>query len=509
CIGGTTVSGTSLLAHAVGINTFVTGGIGGVHRGGEISMDISADLFELHSTPITVVSAGIKSILDIPKTLEVLETLGVCVLTYSSSLESPFPAFFSSQSRSRAPYNVGCPKEIAKMMKVQRELALNSGMLVGVPIAQEHEVPEVESAIREAIQEMEDFGIQGKEVTPFLLSKVTQLTKGDSLEANLALIRNNADVGSRIAKEYAMLSSRSIDLPLSIKKNSPIVVGGAAVDLIAQFLSLSSPWMPPLTKGRCNAFRRSWAEYRSGPLSATPPPILCIHNLTDNAHISVVEGKSTATYCVITMRWVKSRYSPQMIERLVFDDAPLIVLDGNIPLATVEAIKKKALEGRVPVLFEPTDVHKAHKPFSNLETASSITYISPNERELEFILKKYDLNLGERINYCIDLSQEILCYVQVIVVTLAENGVLVIRRGSSSSDPFLSIMTHRVLSSSGAGDCFIAGFAASLLKTRGHQDMAVGLGMQAAIQSLNAVSAVPQSFEALDWDFSANGIHYL
>ncbi|KAH3710524.1 hypothetical protein DPMN_070008 [Dreissena polymorpha] len=181
--GGTTVSGTMVLAHMAGIPVFVTGGIGGVHRGAESTMDISADLTELGRTPVTVVSAGIKSILDIGRTLEYLETQGVCVATYGAT--NDFPAFFSRSSGFKAPYHVTSPYQVACMIEKNHELGLQSGSLIAVPIPLEFDTlgQEIETVIQSVVREAQDKGISGKEVTPYILKRVNDLTQGKSLQA--------------------------------------------------------------------------------------------------------------------------------------------------------------------------------------------------------------------------------------------------------------------------------------------------------------------------------------
>ncbi|XP_035772051.1 pseudouridine-metabolizing bifunctional protein C1861.05 isoform X1 [Neolamprologus brichardi] len=197
--GGTTVSATMIAAHRAGIPVFVTGGIGGVHRDGENSLDISADLTELGRTPIAVVSAGVKSILDIGRTLEFLETQGVCVATYGQSKN--FPAFFSPQSGFRSACHVSNPEEAAKLIASSLSLGLQSGVLLAVPIPEEHAASgqQIENTIKVAVAEARAEGVMGKDVTPFILQKVSALTQGKSLQANIALIHNNAKVGSQIA----------------------------------------------------------------------------------------------------------------------------------------------------------------------------------------------------------------------------------------------------------------------------------------------------------------------
>uniref|UniRef100_A0A182INK8 Uncharacterized protein n=1 Tax=Anopheles atroparvus TaxID=41427 RepID=A0A182INK8_ANOAO len=208
--GGTTVAGTLLIAQSVGIRIFATGGIGGVHREGERTMDISADLIELGRCPVAVVSSGVKSILDIPRTLEYLETQGVCVATYGSD-DCAFPAFYTRSSGSRAPYNLSDATAAAKVLHINRELGLRSGILIGVPIPELYALDsgEMDQVIAEALREANQKQIHGKEVTPFILSAVSQLTRGKSLDANMALIKNNARVAAEIAVELNRIENGS------------------------------------------------------------------------------------------------------------------------------------------------------------------------------------------------------------------------------------------------------------------------------------------------------------
>lgn len=201
-IGATTVATTMICAELAGISIFVTGGIGGVHRGAETTMDISADLEELSQTNVAVICAGAKSILDIGLTLEYLETKGVPVVGYGTDA---FPAFYSATSQFASNFRVDSPEEVADMLKVKWELGLNGGAVIANPIPAESSLDEQEisTIIEQALQEATDNGIKGKDVTPFLLGKVKELTEGKSLEANIALVMNNAKIGAQIAKAYA------------------------------------------------------------------------------------------------------------------------------------------------------------------------------------------------------------------------------------------------------------------------------------------------------------------
>ena len=196
--GATTVAGTMIIAEQVGIQLFVTGGIGGVHRGAAESFDISADLEELKQTNVVVICAGVKSILDIGATIEYLETGGVPIITFGSD---EFPAFYSRRSGFPAECRMDDPREIAELIMAKSSMGLKGGMLVACPISPEHEIDfeSMDLTIRQAIKESEEKGITGKRITPFLLDKVKELTEGRSLEANIQLVLNNAKVGGEIA----------------------------------------------------------------------------------------------------------------------------------------------------------------------------------------------------------------------------------------------------------------------------------------------------------------------
>jgi pseudouridine-5'-phosphate glycosidase len=203
--GATTVAATMRLAALAGIRVFVTGGLGGVHRGGHRTLDVSADLTELSTTDVAVISAGVKSILDIGLTLEALETLRVPVLAYRTN---EFPAFFSRTSGHQAPVRVDTPDEIAAIMATKWELGIGGGIVLANPIPTADEIPaeKIDSIIEHAIEEMNASGIHGKEATPFLLRRIVELTDGASLTANIALVNNNARLGAEVATAYAALT---------------------------------------------------------------------------------------------------------------------------------------------------------------------------------------------------------------------------------------------------------------------------------------------------------------
>jgi len=202
--GATTVAATMIASELAGIKVFATGGIGGVHRGAAETFDISADLQELANTNVAVVCAGIKAILDLELTLEYLETQGVPVLAYQTD---ELPAFYTRKSGFKVDYNMQTPKEIAELLKVKFDLKLKGGVVIANPIPEEFSMDydEMTQAISSALKEQDEKGIKGKESTPFLLSKVKELTQGKSLEANIELVLNNARLAAEIAKEFVKL----------------------------------------------------------------------------------------------------------------------------------------------------------------------------------------------------------------------------------------------------------------------------------------------------------------
>ena len=200
----TTVAATMIIASQAGIKLFVTGGIGGVHRGAQETMDISADLQELAKTNVTVVCAGAKAILDLPLTLEYLETMGVPVLGYKTG---ELPAFYTAHSGLKVDYQINSAKEAAEIMYQKEINNLQGGILITNPIPEEYSMDKevIDNAINKALKMMDEQGIKGKEATPFLLKTIVELTGGDSLESNIKLVLNNAAVGAEIIKEYCRL----------------------------------------------------------------------------------------------------------------------------------------------------------------------------------------------------------------------------------------------------------------------------------------------------------------
>uniref|UniRef100_A0AAY4C140 Carbohydrate kinase PfkB domain-containing protein n=1 Tax=Denticeps clupeoides TaxID=299321 RepID=A0AAY4C140_9TELE len=510
--GGTTVSGTMIAAHGAGIPVFVTGGIGGVHRDGENTLDISADLTELGRTPIAVVSAGVKSILDIGRTLEFLETQGVCVATYGRSKK--FPAFFSPESGYASPYNVCSPEEAAELVASTLSLGLRSGVLLAVPIPDGHSAGglQIEEAIQRAVREASSNGIIGRDVTPFILQRVSEITEGKSLQANIALIRNNAKVGSQVACALSALSQKKHALPRYHK--CTVVVGGVNVDFIAK----AKTEKLLLGQTNCGSVGQSFGGVGRNiadclsRLDQTPLFISAIgldahgeNVLTSCKHMNTsaiarLKEQRTATYCaVITEKGelslglgdmdihqqIKAECVSQYEDQLAA--ASLVCVDGNVPVSTIDYICFVAEKFAVPVWFEPTDADKACKPFLS-QSWKALTYTSPNLTELCTMNRALGLptpaglRLVLLINCAAALSRPLLEHIQCVIVTLGSMGVLVCGEHKAPSVnlqpkrpknkgrlcavhyPAVAVTGDETVNVSGAGDSLAGGMMVGILR---------------------------------------------
>uniref|UniRef100_A0A8C5PMM1 Carbohydrate kinase PfkB domain-containing protein n=1 Tax=Leptobrachium leishanense TaxID=445787 RepID=A0A8C5PMM1_9ANUR len=569
--GGSTVSATMIAAKSAGIPIFVTGGIGGVHRDGEKTMDISADLTELGRTPVAVISAGVKSILDIGRTLEYLETEGVCVSTFGNSQD--FPAFFTPKSGFQAPCNVRNEEEAAQLIACSLELKLGSGLLIAVPIPPEHSVSgqEIEEAVQQALKEARLKHTTGKEATPFLLKRVKEITGGKSLESNLALIKNNAQVGSRIAVALSRIwkpegglwnELRGLESSeISPVDSRPVVVGGIYVDFIAKTYHNKIVYGGQTNPGQVQQSFGGVGRNVADCLSRLGQKPLFISAVGQDAHSKTVfqycthmdmrgvkklEDQRTATYCAVITNngelsfglgdidihcHITDTYVSQFADCL--RHAPLICIDGNVPLATIQYVCDFAKQNSIPVCYEPTDVDKAAKPFLS-NSWKSLTYISPNLKELisiNLILGHpvhIDIpsELDDIIDKAIVLSLPLLEYLHCVIITLGANGVLLCGYSSGGAlflypkikvrqeglsalhYPAAPISPKEIVNVSGAGDSFIAGFLAGILAEM-NTDICVRMGLLAArlslqshgpISNLISVTTVsPQQVKAISW----------
>ncbi|XP_034541782.1 pseudouridine-metabolizing bifunctional protein C1861.05 [Notolabrus celidotus] len=541
--GGTTVSATMIAAHRAGIPVFVTGGIGGVHRDGENSLDISADLTELGRTPVAVVSAGVKSILDIGRTLEFLETQGVCVATYGAS--KSFPAFFSPQSGFTSPYQVCNPEEAAKLIASTLCLGLQSGVLIAVPIPEEHAAvgQQIEEAIRAAVTEASAKGVTGRDVTPFILQKVNEMTKGKSLQANIALIQNNAKVGSQIACALSehMKKTQARDETQHHGKHSSdsgsdiVVIGGINVDFIAKGKHKTLIFGQTNIGSVCQSFGGVGRNIADSLSRLGQRPLLisatgadshseavfnyCKHMNTSG--VARLEDQSTATYCVVITEngemglglgdmdvheQITEQFVSQFEKQLA--SAAIVCLDGNIPDSTINYVCSMAAKHNINIWYEPTDSEKARKPFLS-DAWKSLSYTSPNLAELFTMNKTLGLptpevlpsSPEEVLSVAVALSRPLLEHLHCLVVTLGANGVLLCGEHEAGSVnlrprkqrrkrklcalhyPALTVTAEETVNVSGAGDSLAGALMAGILQQR-DTDSCVRMGLLAARLSL-------------------------
>ncbi|KAK2726562.1 uncharacterized protein LOC136032096 isoform X1 [Artemia franciscana] len=553
--GGTTVSATMLIAKRAGIPVFVTGGIGGVHRGVNSSFDISADLTELGRTSITVICSGVKSILDIDKTLEYLETEGVCVVAFGDSKE--FPAFFTSTSGFMAPASVSSPSEAANIIFSRDQIGLENGILIAVPIPVEFEAnkEQINEAIQKALVKAESMGIKGKNITPFLLEEVNEITKGKSLQANVALIKKNARIGAQIAVELSKRKGnkeRIVEDPIFVRMNDPtirstegsekkpsaerpigkhwevVVMGGSIVDFIVTVLEDEIKMNATTHRGKIHRSFGGVARNISDCLTRLGHRPLFLSTVGDDSlggelirhnpdmvkeGFLPIHGKPTATYCVILDKngnfafgigdmSVHQDISIQNVKPFMDDisKSKLFVMDGNAPRETIEYMFDACKDLNIPVWYETTDVKKSIRPFLRNHVPSSLRYISPNIIELDAILENLKLrkvdtrlcgkDLFESVSEC---CKEMLDVIPNILVTMGQHGIAAMTRGR---DPIYfpppKVDPEDIVSVSGAGDCFAAGYISGILQNLS-TNQCLHLGTEAAKLSLLDFPAVPES----------------
>lgn len=431
----TTVAGTMILAAQAGIHVFATGGIGGVHRGAECSFDVSADLMELGRTPVAVVCAGVKSILDIPKTLEVLETQGVPVIGLGTST---FPAFFVNSTGNppiSVPLRLDTTAEVAKAIHASLMLGLTNGMVVAVPNPQPHPDPAaLEECIERALVSADSDGVKGADVTPYLLAKVEALTGGKSLQANIALYLNNVQVAAQLAVALADMrrgasqhhevadTVASPPLPFPTSMPSPtssrvVVVGGAARDIIARvapgaryFPGSSNPGSATAAFG---GVARNISVHLARELGGTAGQValcsvvggdadgtaLLAHTATEGVDVSrvrvVPSPATTARYVAIhgpdgdlvgsvaDMAILGSLDATHMQQTIAGSVrlSELVVADGNLSATALASLASICKSYSVPLFFEPTSDHKCLLPLV-AGCVQAIDVLKPNASEL-------------------------------------------------------------------------------------------------------------------------------
>ncbi|XP_034943463.1 pseudouridine-metabolizing bifunctional protein C1861.05 isoform X2 [Chelonus insularis] len=485
--GGTTVGGTVTIAHLAGIKIMATGGIGGVHRGVEKTLDISSDLVVLSRTPVSVVCAGVKAILDIPKTLEFLETLGVPVIAIGDDTKL-FPAFYSrfTPAKVKSPSFVSDATVAARCIKAQQELKANTGLIFAVPIPEAAALDpfEVDRIIQMALEEVEQINIQGKDVTPYLLKKVKELTEGKSLSANKTLIENNALVAADIAIELSHLTSESsynfskkfiqnrhFSSKKSVTDANLVVVGGVVLDTVLQVEEPEIRFDGRTHRGKSQkSFGGVGRNIASALITLGAKNTKFVTAVGDDEAgkmitqsfggakqiIIKLPEKSTARYTSVIDINGECRFGfgemeifnsidCQLIENNLsaFEKAQLIILDGNPPLKTIQKIIDIASRCSIPVWFEPTDAKKACKIFkSTTEWNKVLHFVSPNIKELFAMLEYFSITKSAipppniQVDDIQELAVKLAEKIPVVITTLGPDGLLINRRCSSSKKPF-------------------------------------------------------------------------
>ncbi|KAL1491351.1 hypothetical protein ABEB36_011960 [Hypothenemus hampei] len=538
--GGTTVAGTLIACQQVGIHVFATGGlfffpltftytiilchlkgIGGVHRDVNDSFDISADLNELGHSNVAVISSGVKSILDISKTLEYLETQGVFVATLGEN--HGFPAFYSRSSSHQAPYRVQDTYQAAKIVKSHLDLGLNSGLLFAVPVPEAYacDPEKMEFIIQEALRKASEKDIKGKARTPFLLEEIARASSGNSLETNVALIKNNAKVASEIALKLQEIITES---GISSEKNArPIVIGGSNLDCMVRLqqtnetvkldgrIHMCQLDYNPGGVGRnicealeklgqpCHFFTAVGDDYQGKIVLDRIPK-------TAQKYVKTLKNHRTAQCIVVLDKMgdcsflmgdmdIHKEISIDVLENDedVIKGSPLMVMDGNLSLQTMDKALKIAEKYKIPVFYEPTDTAIARKPFQSLHW-KSIKFITPNVAELMDISEHFQIPFDQTLSDLSDiasLASSLSGHIDNVIVTLGPRGVLLASKGQNSPRHYPADDIPNLVNVSGAGDCFASGFIAALLEKRLESEC-VSVGLAAARMALLSASPVPK-----------------
>lgn len=519
--GATTVASTMTLAHLAGIKTFVTGGIGGVHRGGEDSMDVSADLRALASVPTVVVSAGIKSILDIQRTLEVLETNGVPVISYQAD---EFPAFFSSNSGVPSPARCDSANEIANAFWAARKLRLSHGLLVGVPNFDPAGAT-VENAIQQALDEAATKKVSGQAVTPYILKRVAELTDGDSLRSNIALVKNNASIGADIAiaisnKEQFQSSGAlsSLGVGTGIAPPQVVVVGGIIRDLVAK--PRKGEIFVPNTSNpaKCNesdgGVGRNVAEVL-GRLGSSPllysavgedihgdailqrisscgvrfdsTTIVRAKDYHTALYVALLDGDGDLSVACASTDILAKIKTPSLA---VIQESEIIIVDGNPSLSVLKEIVRVASLSRTKVFFEPTSNHKARLAAADSEIMSGLTCAFPNTSELfamaeQAVPDQSETSLEETKKVAAMVLKMMRPDGAQLVVTMGERGVLLATKDMTGTVCFkhFEVERLRLENATGAGDSLCGGVVHALLQKKSLEE-AIHVGIAAANLSL-------------------------
>uniref|UniRef100_F1KX06 Pseudouridine-metabolizing protein n=2 Tax=Ascaris TaxID=6251 RepID=F1KX06_ASCSU len=535
------------LADAVGIRVFATGGLGGVHRGVNETFDISADLLELASTPVAVVCAGVKSILDIQKTLEYLETNSVSVIVYGNTIN--FPGFFTTETIWKAHTFTQSLNEIANIINCSRDMGLPTATIIACPIPKEHaaEGKMINEAIEAALMECKEVGVTSKNVTPFLLKRVNELTAGASLKTNIALLENNAHIAAKLANVLAEEERKleHADEPKSTtisstmnkskengkKAPSVVVIGASILDFEATTsldVQNDGGTYPGRMIQRCGGVGRNHAD----ALTRLGIDVHLISVVGDDSHAEFVRSRCkhmdltnvlsikelpTATYTAFAVKG-NVQYGISNIDRIIeeitpevikqrehlISDADYVLLDGNIPVATINTAVSIADFYGTKVWYEPTAVAKMRKIF-DAGVDHMVDIISPNLNEFAAYCSLIDeklpdnflttMHANEIFEHLWSKVNQYLRSLEALIVTIGPKGTILLKRDGSSITrhqlpPPLS--PEIVVSTSGAGDCFNSGLLAGILYDLSI-DESLCLAQKCAASSLQSTEAVPES----------------
>ncbi|PAV58386.1 hypothetical protein WR25_23929 isoform C [Diploscapter pachys] len=518
------------LAHSAGIRVFSTGGVGGVHRGADQTFDISADLQELSQTPVCVVCAGVKSILDIGKTLEYLETHSVNCIVYSD--KNVFPGFFTAETQYKGQLNTENLEEVAKIIESSSDLGLHAGTILACPIPNELQVDGdfIEKIIKDALEESKAKRIISQQVTPFILKRVNELSEGKSMKTNIELLKNNAKIASKLAKLLVgprFHAAKQSEANGNDKRRPKVTVIGATIldyeAVTNEHVQNDGGSYAGKMEQRCGGVARNHADAltRLGCdvtlLSAIGNDALgewirkrCNHMNWDNV---VVSNKfSTATYLSINVQG-NINFGINSIGNVIYDISPeyikkheqsiaeadFVLIDGNI---SEEAIKQIAITSKYynkKIWFEPTDYHKVNKIMDD-DVLPQISIMSPNANEFMHFAQKCDVSVNPaiftspyHIGEFVLSNLKLLHSFDYLIVSLAQNGTAIIRKADDESYSFIGlpppIQPDLIVSASGAGDSFNSGFLAAMLNGVPF-DASPIVGQKCASLTLQTIEAV-------------------
>ncbi|PIC32070.1 hypothetical protein B9Z55_012542 [Caenorhabditis nigoni] len=534
-IGGTTVASTMKIAHAAGISVFATGGIGGVHRGADQTFDISADLQELSQIPVCVVCSGVKSILDIPKTVEYLETHSVNCVVYGE--ENVFPSFFTRKSGSKAQFQTESLEEVVELLKTSKTSGLPFGTVLACPIPEKYAADgdSIQNAIDQAVREAIEQNIASQQVTPFILARVNELTQGASMKTNIALLENNASIAGRLAAKLCdrrpiAISKMNRNQSSMGTKPKVVSIGAAIVDFEAitsedvkddggSYNGRVVQRMGGVARNHAEALGRLGCEsifvsaigddqngqfFRTNSDKIDITRVKMITNKPTCTYLAV-NVKGNVKYGIVTSEPLLSTLTPKLIEANsdVLECSDFILLDSNLPVPLMAKTLEIAKKHEKQVWLEPTDIDKVKKVFST-GLVDAVTATSPNANEFLEWAKlcnvKVDTSIVNSADSVLELIEKekrrLLLNTSLFVVTLANKGSAVVHRNKLGQLEFQALppplQMDKVVSVSGAGDSFNSGVIAGLTHNKSVVE-SLQLGQECARLTLQTTLAVSEA----------------